>query len=1041
MKHGPIPGWLLAGFFAMAVATQAAPISSGENKDGTIIAGGTESWTFTVAVNQTIDLAVGELSGGTGFSPRVQLFGPTNNLITFDSGGASARINPYRATVAGTYTATVSGTSASQAGTYRLRLFLTPAPFAVPAGDEGGPLVLGSNHAGSISAGDIDAWTVNVTAGESLDFRIGEVSGGTAFTPLIYLYDPNGAQITYNYGATDARINHRTTLTGTYTLMVAGYNDGDNGTYVLTAFKSPGSFVVPTGDEGGALVSGQNYVGAITVGDLDAWTVSVTAGQYLNFRVGEVSGGTAFTPLIFLYDPNGVQETHNYGATDARIGLRATLTGTYTLIVAGYNDGDNGTYRLTFTRSPDTPVVPPGDDGGPLISGQNYAGTITVGDLDTWTVNATAGNYLLFRVGEVSGGTAFSPLVALYDPNGAQVTYDYDSVDARIAHRANLSGLYTFVVAGYNDGDQGTYRLTFFQAPNSPVVPAGDEGGPLTNGLKHTGTIAVGDQDAWTVKANVNDYLYFRVGETSGGTAFSPLLHVFDPNGALVTYDYDSVDSRIGFRCNIAGTYTALVSGYNDGDAGTYDLHFVRTPVTPLQVPAGDEGGNIGSTPGVDGTITVGDADAYVVLGTAGTTINVTATELSGGTAFTPQVAILDTGGNIVRNTWNATAATTTYTVTTTGLHVILVAGYNDGDTGTYRLVISGASAPVLPSVAVQPLSQGAPLGSNVTLSPTVAGSGPFAYQWKRNGIEIPGAESLNYTLSNLQPASAGIYSLVVYTEAGTTESAGAIVAPTISTKVTGTAYEFAGDIHHPNGNVYDQLLITGTAATYTSDPGQIVRASFLDLNDDIVQLEFSGPGSVTVQMAGATGPATPVKYNQPSVQYMRGQVSIYLVGATENTNLGIYTVGVMTNPNPALYVAGASFDGFADLGLIAIQSPDGRFSGVRVGSTELFGDTGYTGIYAPGIRFAGPLNLHNVSASGTAAPFLLTGTIDTGRISITGGDLFQPNGRAITFGDVSDVYMVAGTNSHGVPAPAQVNRGVLMRNGVNVTSQVIHNP
>ncbi|MBP7143277.1 MAG: hypothetical protein KBA71_15320, partial [Opitutaceae bacterium] len=696
MKRFKFAGQLLAGFLGMVAAMHAAPIASGENKDGTIIAGGTESWTFTVEVNQTINLAVGELTGGTAFSPKIALYGPSNNLITFDTGGASARIAPQRATVAGTYTATVSGSSATQAGTYRVYLFVTPASFVVPTGDEGGTLELGANKQGTIGVGDMDAWTVTMAAGESVYFRVGELSGGNAFSPLIYLYDPNGAQVTYDYDTVDSRIAHRATIPGTYTLIVTGYNDGDNGTYMLTAFKSPGAFVVPPADEGGPLVSGQNYSGTISVGDVDAWTATATAGQYLNFRVGEVSGGNAFSPLIHLYGPDGALVTYDYDTVDARIGHRTTLSGVYTLFVSGYNDGDNGTYRLTYSKTPDTPIVPAGDEGGPLTNGQNYAGTITVGDLDFWTVNATAGQYLNFRMGETSGGTAFSPMLHLYDPNGALVTYDYDTVDSRISHRANLTGIYTLVATGYNDGDAGTYRLTFYQAPNIPLVPAGDEGGPLTNGLKHVGNISVGDMDAWTVNAYVNDYLYFRVGEASGGNAFSPLLHVFDPNGALVTYDYDGVDSRIGFRCTLAGTYTAIVSGYNDGDAGTYDLHFVRTPTTPLQVPAGDEGGNIGSTAGVDGTITVGDADAYVVLGTAGTTINVTATELSGGNAFTPAVAIFDTGGNVVRNVYNGTAATTSYPVTTTGLHVILITGYNDGDAGTYRLVISGASAPVL---------------------------------------------------------------------------------------------------------------------------------------------------------------------------------------------------------------------------------------------------------------------------------------------------------------------------------------------------------
>ena len=56
-----------------------------------------------------------------------------------------------------------------------------------------------------------------------------------------------------------------------------------------------------------------------------------------------------------------------------------------------------------------------------LVSGSSESGFITpVGDVDTWTVTANAGDALLVQVGELSG-TNFNPQLDLFDPNGALV--------------------------------------------------------------------------------------------------------------------------------------------------------------------------------------------------------------------------------------------------------------------------------------------------------------------------------------------------------------------------------------------------------------------------------------------------------------------------------------------------------------------------------------------------------------------------------------------------------------------------------------------
>src|SRR5690606_17163673 len=103
--------------------------------------------------------------------------------------------------------------------------------------------------------------------------------------------------------------------------------------------------------------------------------------------------------------------------------------------------------------------------------------------------------------------------------------------------------------------------------------------------------------------------------------------------------------------------------------------------------------------------------------------------------------------------------------------------------------------------------------------------------------------------------------------------------------------YELQGDIPHNNGNIFDQVLLTGAAAAITADAGQITRMSYIDLNDDIVQVEFSGSGTLALTLAAPTGPALPLKYNQ-NVTYMKGHASIVITGADESTNVSVFSVG-----------------------------------------------------------------------------------------------------------------------------------------------------
>ncbi len=339
-------------------------------------------------------------------------------------------------------------------------------------------------------------------------------------------------------------------------------------------------------------------------------------------------------------------------------------------------------------------------------------------------------------------------------------------------------------------------------------------------------------------------------------------------------------------------------------------------------------------------------------------------------------------------------------------------------------------TAPVIPgSPTVEPLA--------TTLAATV-GSGATV-QWQRNGANVTGATSASLTRSRVAPADTGIYSALVTTGGAATNQA-FIVGLSATAKVVGTGTEVGTNILHANGNTFDQVLLQGAAASFTADASQVTRLSFVDLQDDIVQVEFSGAGTVSVVLENATGPAAPVNYNQASVSYMRGHAGIVVTGANETTNLSVFSVGRGNAVNQALFRDNVTYDGLADISFVAIQSTNGKFGGLRTANASYLSTKGLTGLYAPGVAFAGPVFVGDINASDTATPVLMLGSA-LGETRITGGNLEQANGRAVQVSGLTQLLFTAGSTSHNGNLTAKTNLGRLEQNGTNVTAQIVVNP
>src|SRR5215472_14798956 len=91
----------------------------------------------------------------------------------------------------------------------------------------------------------------------------------------------------------------------------------------------------------------------------------------------------------------------------------------------------------------------------------------------------------------------------------------------------------------------------------------------------------------------------------------------------------------------------------------------------------------------------------------------------------------------------------------------------------------------VPPSITTQPVTQTVLPGTNVTFTVTATGTSPLGYQWRFAGTNLDGGDASTLSLSNVQPAEAGPYSVVVSNIAGMITSSTANLRILLSPVIT----------------------------------------------------------------------------------------------------------------------------------------------------------------------------------------------------------------------------------------------------------------
>ncbi len=414
-------------------------------------------------------------------------------------------------------------------------------------------------------------------------------------------------------------------------------------------------------------------------------------------------------------------------------------------------------------------------------------------------------------------GTPFIYMIAASNNptsyNVAQLPPGLTASGAQIQGTPTMSGLFFTSISANNGSGQGAILVLMFTISPAGPVPV------ITSTLLFSSP--VGAPFSFAITA-ANSPTSFSATGLPGGLALDNSTGLISgtPNVPQVARVSISAANSYGSSLPLnliltIGDFSAITSATAiTGPAGSsfsYVLAASNNPVNfnltglPSGLSINFTTGLVSGSPTTAGTYTL-IASANNALGTGpSTSITFAVTDpISGGAGPTsplilaaplPQSAIVGStaqfsvtavGSGALSYQWSLNSAP----ISGASASTLSIASVKAADAGAYTVTVTNSvgsivSAPVSltilslvvpPSITSQPSKSSATVGSSVSFTVGASGTGPLTYQWRVGGVPIAGATTATFTLTNVQIANAGTYSVVASSPAGSATSAGAVL-------------------------------------------------------------------------------------------------------------------------------------------------------------------------------------------------------------------------------------------------------------------------
>jgi len=139
---------------------------------------------------------------------------------------------------------------------------------------------------------------------------------------------------------------------------------------------------------------------------------------------------------------------------------------------------------------------------------------------------------------------------------------------------------------------------------------------------------------------------------------------------------------------------------------------------------------------------------------------------------------------------------------------------------GTYHVIVLNSAGTIISAdatltvlvpvfITTQPTNLTVIAGNLAQLSIGAAGSGPITYQWRKNNVDIVGANAAQYVISNVQAIDAANYSVIVSNIAGVVTSSSATLTVIVPPSITGNPADVSVNV---NTQATFTVAATGTA-------------------------------------------------------------------------------------------------------------------------------------------------------------------------------------------------------------------------------------